>query len=975
MKDLSPPRKNDAAGWVRKPFSLRGKMLVYFGLIYALALFADGMYGLYGLPFTDYHGEYRYRRAEAFRDLGILADSKKAEILHLIAERRGDAATFCESPVFRKLVARVSSLARKEGGAGAAGTGMNSLLERNDDYRYLTEHLDIIRQTYQELYEKISLADVKTGTIIASTDGRDVGTDVSGNVSFQEAKEMVEIDNIDVLRDPRSGSPYLMITHSIRDLTAGEKGEEAVIGVLVLYLKPDVIIRALKTGGGELDRTGEIVLVNEDAQILHTLKYPLPDGTVPRPLEFRLEKKPALLAAAGNEGIIATVDYRGEPILAAFRHLRLNSETGWGMVVKKDQSEVFAPLRQLIFFFVLKAIFLGLLGLGLTYAIATRLARPIRQLSRTARKVEEGDFSVRAPVEEASEVGDLAKAFNSMVQRIQNWHAELEVKVKDRTAELLALNTELEGEIAERQRAEEALGASERRFRELLETVHLVAIILDKKGNITFCNDFLLILTGWTRDEVLGRNWFDMFLPDEARTTVKPMFMELLASSAIPKHYENPIVTRSGARRSIVWDNTVLRGADGSVVGTASLGIDVTEHRSLEEQLRHAQKMEAVGQLAGGVAHDFNNLLTVIIGNCELIKLKAGQANPLSSYVEQILLVSGKAARLTQSLLAFSRKQLLSIEAVDVNECIRGVEHLLARIVGEEIDFRLGLAVAKLPVMADRGQLEQVLVNLVANARDAMPSGGDLLIETRRSDLDTIAAELHGLENAGAYVVIQVSDTGSGMDETTRKKIFEPFFTTKEVGKGTGLGLAMVFGTIRQHGGYINVYSEVGRGTVFKLYLPLIQEETGRMDHMPQELAAPGGSETLLVVEDNEDVRKTTAAILENFGYRVIEAADGEEAIARFMASADSISLAILDVIMPKMSGKEVYDALRKVRPDLKVLFTSGYAADIINRRMMMEEGLHFLQKPASPMELLQKVRELLDSGSPTLPSQLGFWH
>jgi two-component system, cell cycle sensor histidine kinase and response regulator CckA len=952
MSDTPSPRKPETAMGKLRSFSLRRKMLAYFGLTFALTAFAGGMLEIYGIPFTNFTGEREYRRTEAFRDLETLANAKKAEILNLIRERQGDAAIFSESPVTRKLVARASSLLSDGGGAGT---------ERDGDYRALVQHLNVMRESRLAFYERVSIAEARTGTVIASTDGKELGTDVSGNASFREAKEMAENENIDVLKDPRSGEPRLSLIHSIRSTTLDEKGEEPVIGVLILSIKPDAVVRALKASEAELGKTGEIILVDEEARILVPLRYPLPDGTVPRPFDFRLERKPALLAAAGNEGIIAARDYRDVPILAAFRHLRLNSETAWGMVVKQDQSEVFSPIHQMLVNMTLKAVFISLLVLGLTYLIATRIARPIKLLSRTARKVEEGDLSARAPVEDGDEVGLLAGAFNSMVQRIQNWHGELEEEVQARTAALVTLNRKLAGEIAERQRAEEALRASERRFRELLETAQMVAIILDREGNVTFCNDFLISLTGWSRDEVLGRNWFDIFLPDEVTTQVKSMFIESLAAGAIPVHYENSIVTRSGARRTIVWDNTLLRSADGNVIGTASLGLDVTEHRSLEEQLRHAQKMEAIGQLAGGVAHDFNNLLTVIIGNCELLKLKTGEDNPLRRHVEQILLASDKAARLTQSLLAFSRKQLLSVESVDVNDCVRGVEHMLSRIIGEDIDFRLASSAVDLPVMADWGQLEQVLMNLATNARDAMPAGGELLIETRRVDLDASSAQLHGLENAGAYAVIQVSDTGSGMDAATRERIFDPFFTTKEVGKGTGLGLAMVFGTIRQHSGYIDVYSEVGRGTVFKIYLPLVEMEIAGNKQALTAPPAPGGHETLLVVEDSEEVRKVTVAVLENSGYRVIEAAYGEEAIVQFMENRDSISLVVLDVIMPKMNGKELLDALRKVKPEIRALFTSGYAADIISRKVMIEEGLHLLQKPVAPADLLHKVREILD--------------
>jgi two-component system cell cycle sensor histidine kinase/response regulator CckA len=954
MSDVTPPQK--------RLFSLRAKMLAYFGLTFAVGLLAIGMAGLYGIPFTGYRGEYQLRREEALRGLNLLADTRKVELLRQIAERQGDAAAFCESPVMRRLVGRVCAVVRTESGAGRDLSGLRSALRRSGEYRLLAEHLTTIKHVYMVQYERIRLADAATGMVVASTDDNELGMDLSRDPNFITAKGGAQNELIDVRKDPRSGNAYLSLYHSTRAAGSRGGGEDEVTAVLILYLKPDLFIRFLETDARDMGKTGDIFLVDQDARLLTALKRPLPDGTIPRPLEFRVNSRPAVLAAEGNEGVMATTDYGGVPVLAAFRHLRLNSEVGWGMVVKKEQAEVFAATRQVMLYLTLIAAFLGLLVAGLSYAIATRLARPIMLLSRTAKRVEEGDFTARSLTEGGDEVGLLSRSFNSMVRRIQNWHAELEAEVRERTAELVTLNLKLSSEIEERVRAEEALRASELRFRELLETVHLVAVILDREGNITFCNDFLCNLTGWSRDEVLGRNWFDTFLPEEARSGVKSMFAESLAAADLPVHYENPIITRSGAWRAIVWDNTLLRDGDGVVVGTASLGIDVTEHRSIEEQLRHAQKMEAIGQLAGGVAHDFNNLLTVIIGNCELIKLKSGEDNPMRRYVEQILYVSGRAARLTQSLLAFSRKQLLSIQAVDANDCVKGVESLLARIIGEDIEFRLGLAQSPLPVMADRGQLEQVLVNLATNARDAMPDGGELLIETRRVDLDVAAARSHGLDRAGSYAVIQVSDSGSGMDEVTRQRMFDPFFTTKEVGKGTGLGLAMVFGTIRQHDGYIDVYSGVGEGTAFKIYLPLIPGDAAGDDLAPPHQAAAGGSETLLVVEDNEEVRRTTASLLASFGYRVIEAADGGEAVARFTEHRDAVNLVIMDVVMPRMNGKEVYDALQKMRSDVRVLFTSGYAADIVGKKVMLDGGLHLLQKPASSAELLSKVREVLDA-------------
>jgi two-component system cell cycle sensor histidine kinase/response regulator CckA len=954
--------RQDAGGAKRKPFSFRWKMLVCFGALFALGLLASGLSSLYGIPFTDYRGEYGLRRAEALRDLNLLADTEKAELLHLITERQGDAATFCDSPIMRKLVSRVCARVQQVSGSRNGLPRLRAALHESADYRLLTEHMSTIKQIYAVQYDKIRLADAVTGLVIASTDENDFGMDLSGDPSLVKTKGAAHTEVIKMLKDSQSGNVYLAIYHEIRTMPAPGGDEGAVTAVLILYLKPDLFLNALESNEQELGKSGEIFLVDQDMQLLTPLKHPLPDGTVPKPLDFSLNTKAARLAAEGNEGLLATTDYGGVPVLAAFRHLRINSELGWGMVVKRDQAEVFAPIRRLVFYFTLKAGVLLLLVFLLTYVIATRLSRPIKELSRMARRVEEGDLGARSLNEGNDELGILSNSFNSMVQRIQNWHSELEEQVNSRTSELLRLNEELEEEIEERSRIEEALRASEGRFRELLETVHQIAIILDRNGNITFCNDYLLNLSGWTRNEIMGREWFDLFIPEEPRDGVKALFMNAMKTLSLPAHYENPIVTRDGFQRTIVWDNTLLRDADGNLIGIASLGLDVTDHRNLEEQLRHSQKMEAIGQLAGGMAHDFNNMLTAIIGNCEFIKMKSSPDNPMQEYVDHILSVSGKAARLTHDLLAFSRKQFLSIKGIDANVCVRGAAKLLARVIGEDIDFRTILTEAKLPIMADEGQMEQVLVNLATNARDAMPNGGQLTIETRRIDLDTLSATLHGLEKPGNYAIIQVSDTGCGMDKATRERIFEPFFTTKEVGKGTGLGLAMVFGTIRQHGGYIDVYSEAGKGTVFKIYLPLSHTPSDENEILP-ELSLPGGNEILMVVEDNEDVRKSTVLILEEVGYRVIEAADGEEAMARFNEHRNSVNLVLLDVIMPKMNGKEVYDALCRLRPDIKVLFTSGYAADIIGKTLMMEEGLHLLQKPFAVSELLQRVRELLDNG------------
>lgn len=389
----------------------------------------------------------------------------------------------------------------------------------------------------------------------------------------------------------------------------------------------------------------------------------------------------------------------------------------------------------------------------------------------------------------------------------------------------------------------------------------------------------------------------------------------------------------------------------------AELQAEISERRLTEEQLRQSQKMEAVGTLAGGVAHDFNNILTAIMGFGGILRMKMGEGNHLLHYVDDIISASEKAAKLTNSLLAFSRKQIITPSPENLNEIVRTIEKILQRVIGEDIEFKSILADEDLVVMADSGQLEQVLMNLAANSRDAMPNGGVLTIRTERVD---IRGELSGSYiKPGSYAVISVSDTGAGIEETTKQRMFEPFFTTKEVGKGTGLGLSIVYGIIKQHHGEINVYSEPGRGTTIKIYLELIDSKTDKIGTAL--LAQPaGGTETILVCEDDTYVRRFMTQTLEEFGYTVIEAVDGADAICKFQTHKDRIHLMLLDVVMPKMNGKEVCNEIKKVKDDVRVLFSSGYTADIIHSKGILEAGALFVSKPVTPHQLLSKIREAL---------------
>jgi nitrogen-specific signal transduction histidine kinase len=385
---------------------------------------------------------------------------------------------------------------------------------------------------------------------------------------------------------------------------------------------------------------------------------------------------------------------------------------------------------------------------------------------------------------------------------------------------------------------------------------------------------------------------------------------------------------------------------------------DITVMRKLASQLRQAQKMEAIGTLAGGIAHDFNNILTAIMGYATLLKMGMEASRTFQSYVEQILSASQKAADLTQGLLTFSRQQPISYVPLDINKTIKGTEKLLRRLLTEDIEFRISLSREDVVVMSDKSQMDQIYFNLIANARDAMPKGGILILETRIVLMDTDFMELHGFGQPGRYVLITISDSGMGMDAATREKIFDPFFTTKALGKGTGLGLATVYGIVKQHNGYILLESEPNRGTIFYIYLPTVQKQIN--DECDECISAATGTETILIAEDDPAVRQLMREALEQRGYTIIEAFDGEVAIEMY-EKHPHIDLVILDSVMPKKNGREVYEEMHGINPCLRVLFISGYTQDVVLEKGIEEKSFDFIPKPMSLEKVLQKIREILD--------------
>ncbi|OPY77929.1 MAG: Blue-light-activated protein [Syntrophorhabdus sp. PtaU1.Bin153] len=565
-----------------------------------------------------------------------------------------------------------------------------------------------------------------------------------------------------------------------------------------------------------------------------------------------------------------------------------------------------------------------------------KMVFPDEAYRQTVVSVWRKDFSGREPGERDPRTSIMT--CRDGTQKIVN-----SIGVRLETGELIATFED----ITKRIQAEKEIIDS-RNFLQAVLAASPVGICSIRNRVVEWTGESFCRMTGYSVEEMTGKSSRFLYESDEEFERVGGVLYE-------QGWCETKMIRKNGSAMDC---RIVCYAMDGT---TYVVSIeDITERRLLESQLLQAQKMEAIGTLAGGVAHDFNNILSVVTGYAGLMRLKMEEDDPLKIYVEHILFSVDKAVYLTQSLLAFSRKQVADLKPINLNEAIERIKKILSRLIGEDIDLKTILVRDKLTVLADYGQLDQVLMNLATNARDAMLNGGSLLIETRVTDIDEEFVATQGFGKPGRYAAVFVSDTGCGMDKKTQARIFEPFFTTKEVGKGTGLGLSMIYGIVKQHSGFIQVQSALGKGATFVVYLPLVDED--KQEQKDEEEILIGGTETILVAEDEGDLRALMVTILANAGYTAVEAVDGEDAVRRFQEHGDMVDLVVLDVVMPRMNGKEAYHHIKLLRPETPVLFASGYTDDIIHQKGVYDEGLNFIAKPLVPTEFLKRIREILDA-------------
>jgi PAS domain S-box-containing protein len=519
-------------------------------------------------------------------------------------------------------------------------------------------------------------------------------------------------------------------------------------------------------------------------------------------------------------------------------------------------------------------------------------------------------------------------------------------------------------DVTEREQAAQALRGSEERLRLALQATGLGPWEWDLRTNtVEFSPEWKRQL-GYEPDEIAGRyeEWESRLHPDD-RERVLTALRDYLGGRQPEYALEFRMRHKDGTYRWIYTRGVALRDVSGTQTHMLGCHLDITERKQLEEQFRQAQKMEAIGRLAAGIAHDFNNLLTVIDGYANLVAEDLGPSHRSRADIGGIQAAARSAANLTRQLLAFSRRQVFQPQILDLNGVLRRVQSLLHRVIGEDVTLTLNLS-ALGRVSADPGQVEQVLMNLAVNARDAMPNGGELTIETADVDLDEAFVAQHRGATAGKHVLVAVSDTGSGMDETTRAHLFEPFFTTKPLGKGTGLGLATVYGIVKQNRGSIWVYSEAGKGSTFKIYLP-VATGVAEPPPPPVEVHAVRGTETVLVIEDQSDVRGVIEKALSHYGYTVVGASNGPEAIATAHAYEGPIHILLTDIILPGASGREIARQVVAARPSVRVLYMSGYTDELIVQHGVLEPGLAFLHKPFTGDTLARRIREVMAADSP----------
>jgi PAS domain S-box-containing protein len=753
-----------------------------------------------------------------------------------------------------------------------------------------------------------------------------------------------------------SGRLYFKRILQTKKFALGELVFGHTLGVATLPVAYPILdhsgqVQGVVAAGLNLKRLSRIFQINElspettfgiiDSRGKIMFRHPDPAGWVGKDLAH-VEIIRIILAQ--KQGLVKARDAYGKQRLYAFLPLGGNPKAGFVFAGIPLQT-ILAPARQ--------ALIRNLTSLGIVTLLALALAwllgllfviRRMNVLTSTTKKLAAGDLSARTGLRYGKgQIDTLARAFDEMADTLQRREMQ-------------------------RRQSEEDLRRSEEKYRQLVNQVPAVVYKGYLDWSLNCFDDKIEKITGYSKEDFNSRRvtWLDLMFPEDIQQA-KKRFAEALQTDRFCVN-EYRLRKKTGEVCWVQVRNQIINDPTAHTDYISGVFFDITDRKLLEDQLAQAQKMEAVGLLAGGIAHDFNNLLSAIMGYSEIMMFDLENDGPLLQCAEEIMKAADQGASLTNKLLAFSRKQILQPRLIDFNIIVTDMDKMLRRLLGEDLDLvthcteKLGL------VQADPGQIEQILMNLAVNSRDAMPQGGKLTIETANIYLDENYAQSHAEVIPGPYVMLAVTDNGAGMDAERLSHIFEPFFTTKEKGKGTGLGLAMVYGIVKQSGGHIWVYSEPGQGTTFKVYFPQAGEGLAPVSpRTPREPLKPdNGRETILLVEDDAALKGMIARALKKYGYEVWEAANGNEALTICEKQKAPIHLLLTDVVMPQMGGKELAERVALLRPGIKVLYMSGYTTNAIVHHGVLDADINFMQKPVKILSLIQKVREVLETEAPS---------
>ncbi len=788
-------------------------------------------------------------------------------------------------------------------------------------YEDLSRRLKLCVLNKPDLREIFLMSD-RGGLIVISSDPRLEGEYRGNYQSFNYGRYSTFVQKVHP--SPTTMEPIMTVSTPLVD----DEGRK--LGVLAANLDLDRMDRIILKRTG-LGRTGEAYLVDKYNVFVSASRFG-------RENFLRGVHSPGIEAAIqGKPGPKLYLNYKGVPVIGTYRWIE---DLGLALLVEMHQDEAFGPANRMVGTIALLGLASIIFLVGGIFFLARQITRPIMNISTAVSRMASGDLSARTTVTARDEIGTLALGFNQMAERLEGLYRGLEEKVE------------------QLEEAEHALRQSEQYYRDFFENDLTGDFVADAEGRILSYNPAFSQILGFEPETAKHLPRLSLLLPSGEFFTD---FMAELKRNQRLDYHQMVMQRLDGKQVQVVANFIAILNEDGRLKEIKGFLFDDTKRLELEEQLRHAQKMEALGRLAGGVAHDFNNLMTAVTGYSDLALAKLDQDNPLRAGIEQIAKAGERAASLTRQLLVFSRRQVLKPKIVDLNLIVLETEKMIRRLMGEDIEIITRLDPNLGQVKADDGQIQQVIMNLVINARDSMPEGGLLSIETGNNVSGGMPDRPLPGQGPPAFVRLTVADTGVGMDAETQSRVFDPFFTTKEQGKGTGLGLATVHGVVEQSGGRVIIDSELGCGSTFHVILPRVEGEAVQEEASQAALPDESHTEKILLVEDESVVRELTKEILELSGYQVIAVPDGQEALSVVQDQGEGIRLLLTDVVMPGLSGPELALEMRRERPELKVLFISGYSEEDLWASTLKKEGTAFLAKPFKPTDLVKIIRQVLD--------------